>query len=29
MTFDDTGVPPEQVFELQPDHKGELEYATK
>ncbi|XP_064624963.1 PITH domain-containing protein GA19395-like [Lineus longissimus] len=29
MTFDDTGVPPEQEFDLQPDNKGQLEYATK
>ena len=29
MTFDDTSCKPDQEFDLQPDHTGELEYATK
>ena len=29
MTFDDTNCVPDQEFDLQPDHTGELEYATK
>ncbi|KAK2155902.1 hypothetical protein NP493_2030g00014 [Ridgeia piscesae] len=29
MTFDDTNCVPDQEFDLQPDHTGDLEYATK
>ena len=29
MTFDDTGAEPDQIFDMQPDHKGQLEYFTK
>nr|KAG5710366.1 hypothetical protein BaRGS_009082 [Batillaria attramentaria] len=29
MTFDDTGLEPEQEFEMNPDPEGVLEYNTK
>lgn len=29
MTFDETSVEPDQVFELHPDRNGTIEYATK
>ena len=29
MSFDDASSKADQEFDLQPDHKGELEYNTK
>jgi len=29
MTFDDTGAEADQIFEMQPDRQGALEYQTK
>ena len=29
MTFDDTNCEPDQLFDMQPDHEGNLEYIPK